>query len=202
MLAMIERMPSGWRFGATASGASWSGALQARLRSPEREFEPGPGPSASPGRESLGSTRVPGEGGAAPRSAPGAAGLPRYVPAGELDEKPLFRSRPEPDFPAGVTAASGRVVLRLYIGDTGDVDPIAVASVEPEPAFEEPAVRAFASARFTPGRKRGVAVKSVLTIEVLFGLALPITLGKPPEGQLFQPPRGRTAPATTRRNNP
>ena len=208
MLAMIDRMPLGWRFGPT-TGASWDGRLQARLRSPERGVEwllpdaaGGAAQSQAPAqaRENFGSPFAPADDDAARRRGPGTAGLPRYVPASELDEKPLILMRPEPEFPAGAAAEAGRVVLRLYIAETGYVDDIAVASVEPERAFEEPALRAFATARFTPGRKQGIAVKSMLTIEVLFGVPLPLAQGRLPEGPLFQPPsRGRLAPGATNR---
>jgi hypothetical protein len=92
-------------------------------------------------------------------------------------------------------------VLRLFIGENGNVDEIAVLSAEPKRVFEEPAVRAFTGALFTPGRKNGEPVKSALTLELLFGAAQPIALAKPPEGPLFQAPRrGRPNPPTRKEN--
>jgi len=129
---------------------------------------------------------------------------PEHAAVFWVDEKPQIRSRAEPEFPAAARVDAGRVVLRLYIAETGEVDEIAVVQAGPDAAFEEPAVRAFAGALFTPGRRRGVAVKSMVTIEVLFGIPLPLTQAKPPEGPLFQPPsRGRATPGTTatRREN-
>ncbi|MBC7804510.1 MAG: TonB family protein [Candidatus Parcubacteria bacterium] len=124
---------------------------------------------------------------------------PRYLSANELDEKPQILTRPEPEFPPDAKASTGRVVLRLYISESGGMDEIGVVSVEPERVFEEPAVRAFAAALFTPGRKQGVPVRSTVTIEVLFGATLPIGPTAVPEGPLFQPPRGRPPAVTPRR---
>jgi len=193
MLAMIDRLPQGLRFGPGATGYSWAGVLHARLRSPELAPErQGPVEAKAAATD------------AAPRVGTGVPAVPRYLPASELDEKPQIRSRAEPEFPAAARVDAGRVVLRLYIAETGEVDEIAVVQAGPDAAFEEPAVRAFAGALFTPGRRRGVAVKSMVTIEVLFGIPLPLTQAKPPEGPLFQPPsRGRATPGTTatRREN-
>ena len=95
--------------------------------------------------------------------------LPRWFSAAELDERPLIESHVEPQFPALALAPTGRVVLRLYVDESGRVDRIAVESGDPTGAFEQAAREAFGAARFRPGRKAGVAVKSLLRIEVNFG---------------------------------
>lgn len=211
LLATMYRLPSGAQLGFGAPGKRWSADLHATLRGAERAA----GPSRPDSR-----TDVPP---VAPRIAPPVAPpvphtdvkpvapLPelglvaprRYLPASELDEPPQIRTRPEPDFPADAGAASGRVVLRLHVGENGGVEEITVLSVGPERAFEEPAVRAFTGALFTPGRKQGIAVRSAVTIEVLFGTELPALPGRPAEGPLFQPPsRGRAAPGAIRKESP
>lgn len=205
LLATMDRMPAGGRLGLASPGRPWTADLHATLREAGRPDGSIPGklhavPPIVPRTEARSAIQ---EAGLAPQPAVGLVGSPRYLAASELDEKPQFRTRPEPEFPAGTRADSGRVVLRLYISDSGGVDQIAVVRAEPDQAFEEPAVRAFAGALFTPGRVRGVPVRSTLTIEVLFGVALPLEAARPPEGPLFQPPsRGRAAPGTTRRVNP
>lgn len=105
-----------------------------------------------------------------PKPAP-AKGLPgpRYLPVEELDRRPLIQTHVEPHFPALALAPTGRVVLRLYVGEDGTVERIAVESGDPTGAFEAAARQAFGSARFLPGMKGGVAVRSLLRIEVLFG---------------------------------
>jgi TonB family protein len=204
LLATMDRLPSGGRLGVAAPGKPWSAQLFATLR------EASSGASLVPTvLQSAPPLVAPAEAGVAaaaakpaPQPASGLVASPRYLPASELDEKPQIRTRPEPEFPAGARAGSGRVVLRLYISDSGSVDEIAVVRAEPEPAFEEPAVRAFASALFTPGRLRGVPVRSMVTIEVLFGAMLPLDAARAPDGPLFQPPRGHAARRPNRKESP
>jgi protein TonB len=94
---------------------------------------------------------------------------PRYFAAHELDRGPQIQSHVEPRFPALALGPSGRVVLRLYVDETGRVDRIAVESGDPTGGFEASAREAFAAARFLPGVKGGVPVKALVRIEVLFG---------------------------------
>jgi len=111
-----------------------------------------------------------------------AAGIlpgPRYFRTDELDARPQIRVRVEPQFPALALAPNGRVVLRLYIDEKGDLDDVVVESAEGDGAFAEAARRAFAAARFTPGVKDGVAVRSLVRIEVGFGLPPPPAARKP-----------------------
>ena len=170
-LALIESLPRGWQLGDPAPG---NRVLEARLLL-------APSEPAAPAKT------------AAPAARPAFGAAPplerreRYVPASELDEKPQIRTAVEPRFPADAPVREGRVVLRLHIGESGAVDDIAVVRAEPASVFEEAALEAFAQAAFTPGRKDGRAVKSALTLELLFGAALPVAQAKPPEGQLWQP---------------
>jgi TonB family protein len=206
LLATMDRLPSGGRLGLAASGNPWSAQLFATLRQapPGASLVPTDLQMVSPFVARTDTAAAAGDrpDRPAPQPASGLVASPRYLPASELDEKPQIRTRPELEFPAGARANSGRVVLRLYIGDSGSVDEIAVLSAEPEPAFEEPAVRAFAGALFTPGRIRGVPVRSSVTMEVLFGAVLPLDAARLPDGPLFQPPRGRAAPRPPRKESP
>lgn len=210
LLATMYRLPIGAQLGFGAPGKPWAADLQARLRSAEREAGPSrldfrtDVPPVAPRFAEPVVPPVP-HSDVKPVAALPALGWiapPRYLPASELDEKPQIRTRHAPEFPPDARSDSGRVVLRLYINQSGGVDEIAVVSVEPEPAFEEPAVRAFADALFTPGRRQGVPVPSTVTIELLFGIALPALPFRPTEGPLFQPPRGRSAGGPPRRVNP
>jgi protein TonB len=106
---------------------------------------------------------------AAPAASRARLPLPRYYSAAELDQRPLIESHVEPQFPALALAPTGRVVLRLYVDESGRVERIAVESGDPTGAFEQAARAAFGDARFRPGIKAGVPVKSLLRIEVRFG---------------------------------
>jgi periplasmic protein TonB len=94
---------------------------------------------------------------------------PRYLAAHELDRRPQILSHVEPHFPALALVPTGRVVLRLYIDETGGVDAVAAESADRTGEFEAAAREAFAAARFLPGIKDGVPVKALVRLEVLFG---------------------------------
>jgi protein TonB len=93
-----------------------------------------------------------------------------YIPADELDVRPLIMTHVMPEYPADiVSGARGRVVLQLFISADGTLDGLQVAHAEPHGVFEQAALQAFAKARFTPGKKNGEAVPSLVLIEVTFG---------------------------------
>ena len=98
-----------------------------------------------------------------------APAAPRYYAAHELDQRPLVLTHVEPQFPAGAPVQSGVVKLRLYLGADGRVEEIDVFEAQPAGVFESAAAQAFASARFTPGMRRGKAVPAVLSLELQFG---------------------------------
>jgi protein TonB len=204
-LAWIDSLPRGWQSGSVFRAAFGAGVLQARMRTAVN-----PADAISIERQELLPLPVllktARRSEAAEKSSRSAAAalaliaLPLYLPAAELDEKPLVRTSVEPEYPQGATS-EGRVVLRLFINEAGGVDEVAVASAEPAEIFAQPAVKAFASALFTPGRKDGIPVKSSTTVEVLFGAPPPVALYRTPEGPLFQPPR-RRPPAPIRKELP
>jgi protein TonB len=193
-LALADRLPAGWARSAPEWDQGGVSVLHARLRLREEE-QPLPQtiPPATRGRTTQ---RLEGSRHAAP-AAPGILPAPVYVPVEQLDERPQIRSHVEPAFPLDANAASGRVVLRLLIGESGAVDQAVVVDAEPRGPFEVAAVEAFSPARFSPGRKDGVAVKSALTLELKFGEAPTADTGlRKQDVPLFQPPRR----APSRRN--
>jgi protein TonB len=99
---------------------------------------------------------------------------PYYFRSSELTERPAPLERVEPRFPPGAPDI-GRLKLRLYINESGLVDAVHVTEAEPEGVFEEAAIQAFAAARFRPGHKDRVPVKSQIALEVRFGEPLPLT---------------------------
>jgi TonB family protein len=93
---------------------------------------------------------------------------PRYYSARELDVRPGIMIDVQPEYPAEAAGTAGRVVVRLFIGEEGQVERVAIQEAEPRGLFERAVERAFAAARFSPGMKDGRAVKAMLALEVNF----------------------------------
>jgi hypothetical protein len=165
-LALVDRMPRGGQMNTPAWGQWSAGALQARLRAAGTDDTIAPTPRAPVG---LGAASPDPALRRAAASASGIVAPPKYVPAEELDERPLIRTPVHPVFPPDAPVASGRVVLKLLINEAGAVDRTVAVQADPPGVFEQAAVDAFAAARFTPGRKDGLAVKSALKVELNFG---------------------------------
>jgi hypothetical protein len=185
-LTLADRLPVGGER-PVQEWAQWgAGALHARLLDRAPEPAAALAPPAAQGR-----ARQPGAGASHTDTAlPGVVAPPRYLSVEELDERPQIRSHVEPAFPLDANAPAGRVVLRLLIGEAGAVDKAVVVQADPPGPFEVAAVEAFAPARFSPGRKGGVAVKSALTLELKFGEAPSASTGlRQQDVPLFQPPR-------------
>lgn len=97
-------------------------------------------------------------------------GAVRYWPVSQLDVRPQISSHVMPEYPADLpSGVNGRVVLELYLSPQGAIDRVHVIRAEPSGRFEQSAVKAFSSARFTPGMRKGKAVHSRLRIEVTYG---------------------------------
>lgn len=96
------------------------------------------------------------------------ADAPDYLLAKLLTVGPRPLDDIEPAYPDGADLRTGKVVLRLLIGDTGHVDDVAVVRANPPGLFETSAIEAFSKARFSPGLAGGVPVKSQITVEVEF----------------------------------
>ncbi len=94
----------------------------------------------------------------------------RYYLARELDLRPAPRSHIEPAYPndAFLRDISGRVVVRLYVSESGAVDKVLVVHAEPPGYFEDAVQQAFRAARFAPAMKAGKAVKAELVLEVRY----------------------------------
>lgn len=72
--------------------------------------------------------------------------------------------RPEgDDTPGEVT-----LYLSVFISELGVVDNVEVEDKDLHPRFAEVAMRAFGSAKFSPGRLHGRAVRSLMRVEVVF----------------------------------
>ncbi len=102
-------------------------------------------------------------------------GVRRYYTTRELDVKPAIRTRVEPEYPEAAARRflGGKVVVRLFIDEAGVVERAVAVKAEPAGYFEKAAERAFAAARFAPGKINGLAVPSELTVEVVFESVAP-----------------------------
>ncbi len=179
-VALVDRLPRGWQSGGDDWGQWSAGALQARLRATGADEALAPAAKAPEPRSPRRTTDLPA----------GVLALPEYLPAEDLDERPLIRSVVNPQFPAEARVSRGLVVLELMINESGAVDDIVAQRADPPGVFEKAAREAFAPALFTPGRQGGRAVKSRMSVELRFGQP-PLAVAQAPEQglPLFQAPR-------------
>lgn len=119
---------------------------------------------------------------ASPAVAPGLPPAPAYLTAGRLDPGPRPLDEVDPAYPESANLQEGSVVLRLLISEAGAVDNVAVVRAYPAGLFEQSALEAFGRARFSPGMRFGIPVKSQITIEVMF---TPINRGAKVSGRSY-----------------
>lgn len=89
-----------------------------------------------------------------------------YFKASELERRafPLERIEiPPPDSP---TALTGSVMLRLRISESGQVDDVSIVMSTGIAEFEAAALKTFKNARFHPGYRANLPVRSEMLIEV------------------------------------
>lgn len=100
-----------------------------------------------------------------------------YFKSSELDRRPFPLVRIEVPAPESSAAQSGAVMLRLRISESGRVDDAKIVMGTGIPEFEEAALREFAGARFHPGYRANLPVRSEMLIEVTL---------RPPPGNASQ----------------
>ena len=88
-----------------------------------------------------------------------------YFRASELDQRAQLQAEPDITWPDGSEMQDGYLVAQILISERGAVDAVHVMVSEPEGVFDESIQRAFERARFQPGIKNGVPVKSEMVIE-------------------------------------
>lgn len=89
-----------------------------------------------------------------------------YFKASELDRRPFPLERIEIPPPDSAAAASGSVMLRLRISESGQVDEASIVMGTGIAEFEAAALDTFAQARFHPGYRANLPVRSEMLIEV------------------------------------
>lgn len=94
---------------------------------------------------------------------------PPFYPTNQLSKRPQPLGSADLDTPEiNLIVASGRMILKLWIDETGEVVDVEVESTELPEVFSRSAVAAFKHLRFTPGERGGVRVGSVMRIEVSY----------------------------------
>lgn len=191
LAAGLEWLPKGQWFVDEVRGRSGGQAIRATVRPAFRPAVQDAPPSVATSVAAADPHPDPGVpfGGTADRSLAEAdaavqAGLlpgAKYYPPDELDRRPQVAVAIEPEFPDRATEPTGRVVLRLLVNESGGVDEVIVEEAEPPGVFDKAARDAFAEARFLPGQRGGMPVKSALRVEVLFGQPVPASR-TPPRG--------------------
>lgn len=88
----------------------------------------------------------------------------------KFDAAPVPMRTPPPEYPAGVQASGGIVMVTVVIDAEGSVAE-AVVSKASDPALAEPSIEAIRKWRFKPAQKDGQAVKTRVTIPVHFNKA-------------------------------
>jgi protein TonB len=102
--------------------------------------------------------------------------------AAGLDRGPRPLDDVEPVFPAAAGARGGTVTLRLVISDRGEVESIVVVHAVPPGLFDDAALAAFGRARFAPGLRGGIPVRSEVMYEVEFA---PLGKGTESSGRTY-----------------
>lgn len=92
----------------------------------------------------------------------------QYKHASELDARPAALGEIQPVPPPGSEGQGGRVVARILINESGKADRVQIEASEPPGLFDASVVTAFGAARYRPGVKAGVPVKSQMRVEVRF----------------------------------
>jgi TonB family protein len=94
---------------------------------------------------------------------------PTYYSADQLTKRPQPSSAPRLDVPEmGPIFASGKVILKLWINEFGNVISVDVEKSEMPEAVSASAAAAFAKLRFVPGEINGRPVGSMMRIEVTY----------------------------------
>lgn len=93
--------------------------------------------------------------------------IPRYLSPGELTRRARILEDIEAS-PEGLkeNPGSGKIILVLFIGETGSVDRVELESSQLDEPFPSYFSHRFLSARFAPAERDGVSVKSRMRIEV------------------------------------
>lgn len=94
---------------------------------------------------------------------------PPYYTTDELTKRPQPLRMAELDTPeTAPIVASGKLILRLWIDERGNVAAATVEHSDLPEFFARTAVSAFMNSRFTPGERDGLPVGTVMRIEISY----------------------------------
>ncbi|MDP2808828.1 MAG: hypothetical protein Q8O34_01625 [Rhodocyclaceae bacterium] len=93
--------------------------------------------------------------------------VPVYFDAGELTRRATILEDVTHSDKLQASPGTGKVILVLFISETGRVDRVEVESSRLTDAFQSVISGQFLSARFAPAERDGIPVKSRMRIEVL-----------------------------------
>jgi len=91
----------------------------------------------------------------------------RVYPDSELDERASWLSGPKLAYPPELLRRrlAGHALVRAVIDTLGEAEGFGLTVLEsPDPAFDEPLQQMMLAAQFTPGRRKGQAVRSRVTV--------------------------------------
>lgn len=100
------------------------------------------------------------------------SGIKNLFNVGDLDQKPVERSRPPPNYPYEMMRAgvSGLVTILCIINTEGNIiEAQVVKSTNRE--FESPALQAVSKWKYKPGKKGGKAVNTRVQFDIEFNIA-------------------------------
>jgi len=92
-----------------------------------------------------------------------------YYTTDQLTKRPQPVTAIELDAPEiSAIVVSGKIILRLWISESGSVADVEVEKTELPEAFSRTAIAAFKKLRFAPGERNGMPVGTVMLIEVSY----------------------------------
>jgi TonB family protein len=95
---------------------------------------------------------------------------PTYYRTDQLTKLPRPTSQPRLDVPRAIArSVSGKVILKLWIDELGNVDSVEVESSNLPQTVSGTAAAAFGKLRFVPGEIDGRRVRALMRIEVAYG---------------------------------
>lgn len=127
-------------------------------------------PAVTPAAETVATARPATTNAAPPPLAsnpdPAGDGSVHYFKTSELDRRPFPLARIEVPTPESAEALAGSVMIRLRISEHGRVEDAKIVMGTGIAEFEAAALREFSQARFYPGYRSNLPVRSEMLIEV------------------------------------